>query len=391
MRILYVNHTARVSGAERSLLERIALARVKANVLLACPDGELSRRAWEMGIETVVLDPPDVGFSSGAHAIGGAVVGMVGAGLRVRRLARLRRVDVIHAGSARAGLLVACCLLSHPTRVVDVRDALPVRSKGTLVRGLLRLTADVIVFNSEFTRRAFGAVRPARASVLFPPVAIGPLLDLKLRSPHARRTPPMLGVLGQITPWKGQDDAIRILAAVREQVPDARLRIVGSVVFTGDSVGFDNEAYERNLVALAEGLGIADAVELSGETDDLPSALAALDVLLVPSWAEPFGRVVVEGMAAGLPVVATGVGGPAELVTDGVTGFLAPPRQPARWADTVIRLLTDQVLAAAIATRARDHVARIADDGLRREELFLLYSGTRRARTRSRDAARVTG
>ena len=159
-------------------------------------------------------------------------------------LARREGADVVHAASPRAGLLAACCLLTPPRRVVDVRDVLPGGAKAAAVRWTLRLTADLIVFNSRFTRDRFGLTRPAGAAVVYPPVDVERLLELPLPSRETRGAPPVLGVLGQITPWKGQDDAIRILASVRNHFPDARLRIVGSVVFSGGSVTLDNEAFQ---------------------------------------------------------------------------------------------------------------------------------------------------
>ena len=176
----------------------------------------------------------------------------------------------------------------------------------------------------------------------------------------------MLGVVGQITPWKGQDDAIRILARLREQSSHTRgFASSAAVVFSGPGVTFDNEAFRRRLVELARDLGVADAVELAGATDDLESVFASIDVLLVPSWEEPFGRVVAEAMAAGVPVVATSRGGPAELITDGVTGYLAEPQRPDLWVEPSRRLLTDANLRRRISEEARRRVVSVVD----REEL----------------------
>ncbi len=368
MKVLYVNHTSRISGAERSLLELMALVRADAEIALACPPGELAERGRRMGIPTSELSLPELGFSS---RLVPTAARLVRAGLRVRAIARRDDVDVVHAASPRAGLLVACCLLSRPRRVVDVRDVLPRGAGATAVRGALRLTADLIVFNSRFTRDRFGPTRPAKAAVVYPPVDVERLLDLPLPSP-TRTSPPVLGVLGQITPWKGQDDAIRILAAVRERFPDARLRIVGSVVFSGGSVAFDNDAFRRRLPLLAAELGVADAVEFVEETEDLRAVFGSLDVLLVPSWEEPFGRVVVEGMAAGVPVLATTVGGPAEIVDDAVSGFLSPPRDPKAWVEPVTRLLGNAELSRTVAAAARTRVTALVEPAARLRWLYAL-------------------
>ena len=80
------------------------------------------------------------------------------------------------------------------------------------------------------------------------------------------------------------------------------------MVFGNGSAALDNRGFEEELRVLAHQLGVADAVDNVGSTNDVPSILETLDILLVPSWEEPFGRVVVEGMAAGVPVIATAVG-----------------------------------------------------------------------------------
>jgi glycosyltransferase involved in cell wall biosynthesis len=81
--------------------------------------------------------------------------------------------------------------------------------------------------------------------------------------------------------------------------------------------------------------------------------MAALDLLLVPSWREAFGRVAAEAMAMGVPVLATATGGPAEIVRDGRDGVLLEPRDPARWAEAIDALLGDPARRAAMGSTAR--------------------------------------
>ena len=89
----------------------------------------------------------------------------------------------------------------------------------------------------------------------------------------------------------------------------------------------------------------------------MPSVLAATDVLLVPSWREAFGRVVIEGMAMGVPVVATEVGGPAEVVRPEVDGLLLPPRDPQRWGSALAPLVADAELRARMGAAGRERAA----------------------------------
>ena len=101
-----------------------------------------------------------------------------------------------------------------------------------------------------------------------------------------------------------------------------------------------------------------ERVKFLGERHDVPELLGALDVLMVPSWEEPFGNTVLEAMAAGVLVIATEVGGPSEVLENGVTGILLRPRNPQLWADAVIRLLDDTAFGVSLATRATVAVRR---------------------------------
>jgi glycosyltransferase involved in cell wall biosynthesis len=124
----------------------------------------------------------------------------------------------------------------------------------------------------------------------------------------------------------------------------------------------------RRLQALIAELDVGDRVRLLGERSDVPEVLRALDMLLVPSWEEPFGRSVVEALALGVPVAATSVGGPREVLRDGIDGLLLPPRRPWEWVAALAPLLGDsnrltevgrQGLARATAFDSRAHAERV--------------------------------
>ena len=184
-----------------------------------------------------------------------------------------------------------------------------------------------------------------------------------------------LGVVAQITPWKGQDDAIAALAVVRRTHPRTRLLLIGEAKFLARDTRFDNQAFSASLVQQARELGVADAVTFLGERADVPALLHALDVLLVPSWEEPFGRTVIEAMAMQRAVVATSAGGPREIVDDGVTGLLAPPRNVAAWARQIMRLLDDDDLRASLGTAARPSLVGRFDAPTHVRRIVELYRG----------------
>jgi glycosyltransferase involved in cell wall biosynthesis len=149
----------------------------------------------------------------------------------------------------------------------------------------------------------------------------------------------LLGMVAQLSPWKGQDTAIEALRLLREWGVDAHLLLIGSAKFVARATRFDNEAYVARLRRLIADAGLGDRVSWLGERDDVPELIRALDALLLPSHEEPFGRALLEAMALEVPVLATNVGGPPELVRDGRDGYLLPPHEPASWAQAVRRLI----------------------------------------------------
>ena len=180
-------------------------------------------------------------------------------------------------------------------------------------------------------------------------------------------------MVAQLSPWKGQDTAIEALQLLREQDVDAHLLLIGSAKFVASSTRFDNEAYVAGLKRLVADAGLEDRVSWLGERDDVPELVRALDVLLLPSEEEPFGRALLEAMALEVPVVATSVGGPPELVRDGIEGHLAPPGEPEAWAQAVRRVVAGPEQGRAMGRAGRVRIAEGFDVEHHVESVLALY------------------
>jgi len=163
---------------------------------------------------------------------------------------------------------------------------------------------------------------------------------------------PLVTIVGRLQPWKGQDVFIRAAANVAEHVPDARFFIVGAPTFAEDA------AYEASLKKLALEAGLGEQVIFTGHRNDIPDVLAASDVLVHASVEpEPFGLVITEAMAAGKSVIATDVGGPAEIVLRNETGLLVPCRDAEALAAAMLRLVRDPALRTRMGEAGRRRVA----------------------------------
>ena len=267
---------------------------------------------------------------------------------RLARLLRREGADVLHthtlaAGNALtrvAGRLAGVAVVSHLHIENHFRPAtrpLLARLDTTTARLAARLVAV-----SEDTRRAYerqgypaGRIEVVYNGVELPPNGSAP-----------RNERPVIGEIARLCDVKGQRELIRALA----EVPHARLVLAGEDVERGG-------AFRVELEREARQAGVAQRVDFAGHVDDVAGLLDRLDIVALPSWTEGLPMTVLEGMAHARPVVASAVGGTPELVVDGETGILVPPRDPHALAGALTRLLGDEALRRRLGESGRRRVA----------------------------------
>ncbi|MCK9432059.1 MAG: GT4 family glycosyltransferase PelF, partial [Candidatus Omnitrophica bacterium] len=155
-----------------------------------------------------------------------------------------------------------------------------------------------------------------------------------------------VGIIGRITPLKGHLYFIKAMAHIYRQVPRLKIWIVGDAPAS-------KESYKEELQVLVRRLGLWHCTEFLGTQRDIPGIMEHLDlVVLSTTTHEAFGRVVVEAQAAGVPVVATRVGGVIDIIEDGKNGLLVPPADPRSMSEAVMRIFKDPQLARTLAEKA---------------------------------------
>lgn len=363
MRVLYLNHTAEVSGAELSLLDLLAALGPEVQPRLAVPRGELTVAAAPLGIPVSSIHGTAGSLRLHPLHTPRALADMALAASQVHRAARVHGVEILHANSIRAGIVAALGRGSRPA-LVHVRDCLPPGALSTATLRLIAARASIVVANSAHTGRSVKAAAPeAHVEV------VHNALDLRRWDPAridreaaraglgaAGERALLMGVVAQLTQWKGQHTAIAALEMLRDRGVDAHLLLIGEAKFTARATRFDNRAYVEGLHAQVDRAGLTDRVSWLGQRSDVRELIAALDVLLLPSEEEPFGRAVIEAMALCVPVLATAVGGPAEILEDGVQGRLLAPGDPAAWAGAAAELAERPALRAAMGAAGRERV-----------------------------------
>jgi len=253
---------------------------------------------------------------------------------RLIQLIKRRKIDLIHSNGSRATIYggIAARLTRTPL-IWHVRIA---GCDRLLDKPLTRLATKIIVI-SEAVGRRFDWLKNKGEKVVviyngidlerFNPTINGKRIREEfLLSPET----PLIGIVGRLDWYKGHQYFLQATKKVTEAIPDARFLIVG------------DGGYRKRLENLTKELGLDKKVIFTGNRKDIPQILASLDLFVLSSVSEGFGRSVAEAMACGKPVVATKVGGLLEVIEDGVTGSLAPSKNPKALAKAIITLLQDK-------------------------------------------------
>jgi glycosyltransferase involved in cell wall biosynthesis len=361
-RSLHVSHTGVVGGAERSLLTLLDGLGPQRVVGVACPKGELADAVRRRGLAV-----HDIRGTTGSLRLDPvrtpiAIAEIVQTGMAVARIAARSGASVLHANSVRAALATAIAARRGcPPTVIHVRDVLPDSRSARAVKHVALAQRGAVVCISRYVAGRFAPGGRSRLPVRIVPNPVDltrfdPARIDRATTRAQLRLPDdavVVAMVGQITHWKGHDTAVRALEIVRRAHPQVQLLVVGSVKFDAPATRFANDDYLAELRRLVGELGLADAVLFTGEREDIPEILGAVDLLLLPSIEEPFGRSIIEAMAMGTPVIATDVGGPVEILAHRETGLLAPPRDPVAWADAIDDVVERPDEARARALRAR--------------------------------------
>jgi glycosyltransferase involved in cell wall biosynthesis len=171
----------------------------------------------------------------------------------------------------------------------------------------------------------------------------------------------LIGTVGRFIPLKGYEYLIRAAAVVLERIPRARFIIVG--------LDYDkNIKHLSDLRRLIKKLNLGEKITFLKTRNDIPEIMSALDLFSFPSVDEPFGRVLIEAMACGKAVVAFKSGGVPEIVDEGVTGILVPPRDFRGMAEKMIYLLQNRKLLDQLGRNGR----------IRAEKLFSIEANVKK-------------
>ena len=380
MRVVFLNPSGELGGAETALLEMLAALRAArpdwALGLVASADGPLVERASALGAQSSFLVFPRSlarlgewgrrGSFGARLRFGAAITGAAAPALqyasRLRRHLNDLKPDVVHTNGLKMHLLGAQCRPAGAKLVWHLHDY--PRSRP-LTAGLLRAQADrcaAVVANSESVAADTRALLGTRVPVQTVYNAVdldrfrpeGPALDLdalaKLPPPPAGTL--RVGLLGTFARWKGHDVFLRALAQLR--AAGVRGYIIGEAIYETAASQFSM----RELQELSAAHGLEGSVGFTGRTHDVPAALRALDIAVHASVEpEPFGLVIAEAMACGRPVIVSRAGGAAEIAQAGA--LFHRPGDATDLAARILELVADPLQRQSLGVEGRHAAQRL--------------------------------
>jgi glycosyltransferase involved in cell wall biosynthesis len=382
--ILFVDHTANLGGGELCLLDLALLHRSSCRVALLA-DGPLRKRLLDCGISVKVLESSPalhqvrkkVKFSAILRALSGVFVDAQTVA------AEAKNFDVIWANTHKAFVISALStVFSRKPVVYHLHDLLDAshfsfwNRKGVVV--LANYFAQCVVANSQATACSFIASggKKSLLHTLYNGFEFGNAPKPTAVYDTTQTLYPLwpdiggekrfvIGLFSRLTFWKGQHVLLKALSSL----PNHFCALV-----VGDALFPEDKDYVRRLDEQVEALGIGERIRFLGFREDAWALMASCDVLVHCSvLAEPFGRVVVEGMATGRPVVAVNAGGVPEIIEDQQTGLLVPAGDASALAKAVQKLESDPVWAKKLGAAGQKTVVsrfNLQETALRMEKIL---------------------
>lgn len=353
--ILYLHETVKISGAEKSLLNLLRVQdrqRFKSYFILP-EEGPLNRKLEEEGVKVFVVPMPRIRN----------IFGVMASAKMILKIAVENDINLVHTNSIRTH--------SYGTYIAKKKNIPVVWHERNLVTSelidldsLFSFIPDKIICNSNAIASRFIKRDKSLQKEDFRPkvVVVYNGVDTERFNPGIsgrekrielgiKLDEPVVGIASRFSRDKGHETFLRSAKIISDSkqysTKGIRFLITGAAVFDKDAW---REPYLRNLT---KDLGIEGKVVFVGFSEDMPQIYATMDIFVLASFAEPCGRVILEAMSMGKPVVATNTGGTPEIVADRLTGVLIPPKNPHAMAEAIIYLLKNPEIAKNMGYQGR--------------------------------------
>ncbi|MDX2229173.1 MAG: glycosyltransferase [Leptolyngbyaceae cyanobacterium bins.349] len=355
MKILFLDQSGKPGGAELCLLDIAKPYRDRCLVTLLA-DGPFRALLEQHEVPVQVLTQQSIQVQKDSSVWQGlfSLQRLIAPLMKIIELSK--EFDLIYANTQKALVVGAIAsLFSRRPLVYHLHDIVSLqhfsRSNQRVIVTLANQCAVLVIANSQASQAAFTQAggNAAKTTVIYNGFAPQHYLNAHQQRELLRRELNLsdrfvIGHFSRLSPWKGQHILMEALNQCSENVV---------ALFVGDAL-FGEDDYVQQLHQQVQTLGLSDRVQFLGFRSDIPALMAACDLITHTSTeAEPFGRVIVEAMLCGTPVIASEDGGAIELVEHGQTGWLVPPAQPTQLAQQIQACQADPDQTMAIAQQAQ--------------------------------------
>lgn len=372
-KIAFIEETAEMGGTEFNLLyffQNIDISKIEPIVI--CPrEGKMTAQMREIGVQVKIIKMPkfiSTGFRVGDKIILNPFAYIINILIflpvifRLKLFFKTENTNLVHTNcliahiyGGLAGRMAGIPVVWHTQDIISPDLAFGMVRKMFIL--LAKKIPSKIVVISHAVGEMFSGFGQEKLILIYNAVDLSKYNNQRnqsIRRELGISDPAILvGMVGRLTVWKGHKDFIRAAEKVAGQKGNVKFIIVGDTVF-------EKQSYLDHLKKLVQDLDLAEQVIFTGFRSDIAEVMQSLDIFVLASnLPEPFGRVIIEAMAAGKPVVATNLGGVPEIVIDKVTGFLVPPSNPEKMAIKILELINDKEKRNLIGKAGRKRVEEL--------------------------------
>lgn len=343
--ILFLANSGEIIGGGQisllGLLENLNIQ--KYHPIVICPmKGDLYFQLVKLGVETYIVKMDTLRNLS--------FISWIVTVIKLFKIINKKKIDLIHSNGSRATIYggIAAKISGIPliwhVRIADCDKILD--------RILARFSTKIIAISNAVNKRFDWLKDNSKKTIVYNGIDIkkfNPSVNgEKIRKEfHITKKKQLVGIVGRLDWYKGHKFFLNAAKAVSEELPQVNFIIVGE--------GEKRITLEKQV----KQLNIEDKVTFTGKREEIPEIIASLDLFVLSSVSEGFGRVVAEAMACGKPVVASNIGGLPEVVVDQVTGILVPMRNPVAIAKAIIEILNNKSKAEQMGRAGRKRVEKL--------------------------------
>ncbi|GAB6282178.1 MAG: glycosyltransferase family 4 protein [Ignavibacterium sp.] len=327
--------------------------------LLCYPNSSLNIEAKQSSLKTITLP-----FSNGIH------IYLI---QKLKKFILKEKFDIIHLHYSRdlRFVIPAISQIKPKIPVVLTKRIGSYINKKNFIHKYLYSKVDLITTISEVIKKNVietCPINPDKVEVIYNGINIHEFQNAskyreKIRHElNINEDEILIGMFGRFSPGKGYEEFLKAVKIISDKKLNTKFIIVGK-----SSYGEEN--YANKIYNLAKELELNDIVKFLGYRKDIPELMSAIDILAVPSYAEAFGNVAIEGMAAAKPVVATNTDGLVEIVINGETGLQIPPQNFKALSEALIKLINDVQLRKSFGEAGLKRVINVFNEDIQMKKL----------------------